>query len=68
MIDKKILQREAVGGSIWLAVPAYLLLLAIVTAWLISLGRGLRRLENTSIERRRPTRISAAGGPTPAMR
>jgi hypothetical protein len=46
--DKKILQREAVGGSTWLALPAYLLLLAIVTVWLISLGWGLRRLEQTA--------------------
>ncbi|HEY1595196.1 MAG TPA: hypothetical protein VGF74_07360 [Thermoleophilaceae bacterium] len=46
--DKKILQREAVGGSTWLATPAYLLLLAIVTVWLLSLGWGLRRLELTA--------------------
>ncbi len=46
--DKKILQREAVGGSVWLTTPAYLLLLAIVTAWLLALGRGLRWLETTA--------------------
>jgi hypothetical protein len=48
--DKKILQREAVGGSTWLATPAYLLLLAIVTVWLITLGWGLQRLERTAAE------------------
>jgi hypothetical protein len=46
--DKKILQREAVGGSTWLATPAYLLLAAIATLWLIALGWGLRRLEQTA--------------------
>jgi len=45
--DKKILQREAVGGATWLATPAYLLLLAIAAVWLVSLGWGLRRLERT---------------------
>jgi hypothetical protein len=48
--DKKILQREAVGGSTWLATPAYLLLLAIATVWLITLGWGLQRLERTAAE------------------
>ena len=48
--DKKILQREAVGGSTWLATPAYLVLLAIVAVWLVSLGWGLRRLERTAGE------------------
>jgi hypothetical protein len=42
--DKKILQREAVGGSAWLQTPAYLLLLAIAAGWLFALGRGLTRL------------------------
>jgi hypothetical protein len=46
--DKKILQREAVGGATWLATPAYLLLLAIAAVWLVSLGWGLRRLERTA--------------------
>jgi len=48
--DKKILQREAVGGSTWLATPAYLVLLAIAAVWLVSLGWGLRRLERTAGE------------------
>ncbi len=51
--DKKILQREAVGGAWWLSTPAYLLLLAIATGWLIALGRGLRRLEQTAQRERR---------------
>ncbi len=49
--DKKVLQREAVGGTGWLALPAYLLLLAIVSLWLAALGLGLRRLEQTAGER-----------------
>jgi hypothetical protein len=46
--DKKILQREAVGGATWLVLPAYLLLLAIAALWLVTLGWGLRRLEQTA--------------------
>jgi hypothetical protein len=46
--DKKILQREAVGGATWLATPAYLILLAIAAVWLVALGWGLRRLERTA--------------------
>jgi hypothetical protein len=48
--DKKILQREAVGGAGWLALPAYLLLLAIAAVWLAALTWGLRRLEVTAGE------------------
>jgi hypothetical protein len=48
--DKKILQREAVGGSTWLATPAYLVLLVIAAVWLVSLGWGLRRLERMAGE------------------
>jgi hypothetical protein len=46
--DKKILQREAVGGATWLTTPAYLLLLGIAALWLVALGWGLRRLEQTA--------------------
>jgi hypothetical protein len=46
--DKKVLQRESVGGSGWLEVPAYLILLAIAATWLAGLGWGLRRLEQTA--------------------
>jgi hypothetical protein len=42
--DKKILQRESVGGALWLAIPAYLLLLAIAAVWMAALAWGLRRL------------------------
>ena len=59
--DKKILQREAVGGTLWLSVPAYLLLGAIVALWLAGLGWGLARLQNgerPADERpRRPARL-----------
>jgi len=61
--DKKILQREAVGGAVWLATPAYLLLLAIAAVWLISLGWGLRRLELTAGE---PARGDATDRPAGA--
>ena len=46
--DKDILQREATGGSGWLALPAYLLLLVIAGGWLVAIGFGLRRLERAS--------------------
>jgi hypothetical protein len=49
--DKAVLQREAVGGSQGLALPAYLALLAIAAAWLATLAWGLRRLERTAGER-----------------
>jgi hypothetical protein len=57
--DKKILQREAVGGDLWLAIPAYLLLLAIAAVWMAALTWGLRRLgargsEGPPAERPRP--------------
>jgi hypothetical protein len=42
--DKKILQREAKAGVGWLAIPAYLVLLAIVALWLGVMTWGLRRL------------------------
>jgi len=48
--DKSILQREARGGSVGLQLPAYGLLLAIVAAWLVALGFGLRRLLRTAGE------------------
>jgi hypothetical protein len=46
--DKKVLQREAVGGKLWLAIPAYLLLAAIAAAWMAGLAWGLRRLSNSA--------------------
>jgi hypothetical protein len=67
--DKKILQREAVGGSVFLTTPAYLLLLAIATGWLIALGRGLGWLERTSEDSGsggRPRVRARAGAPSPA--
>ncbi len=42
--DKKIMQREAVGGDLWLAIPAYLLLLTIVALWIAAISWGLSRL------------------------
>jgi hypothetical protein len=49
--DKKLLQREATGGALWLALPAYLLLAGIAAVWLVAIGFGLRRLETTADER-----------------
>ena len=46
--DKKILQREAVGGSTFLQLPAYLLLALIVVVWLTAMGLGLRRMEQAA--------------------
>ncbi|MBX5468372.1 MAG: hypothetical protein IRZ21_00555 [Thermoleophilaceae bacterium] len=58
--DKKVLQREAIGGG-WLALPAYLLLAAIAAGWLVAMGIGLRRLERTAESPR-----FAGAGPLPA--
>ena len=53
--DKKVLQREAVGGSVWLERGAYAAIALLVLFWLASFGWGLRRLRLTrksSAERR----------------
>jgi hypothetical protein len=49
--DKKILQREAVGGSAVLQAIAYLLLLAIAAVWIAVMVWGLRRLDPSSAPR-----------------
>jgi hypothetical protein len=64
--DKKILQREAVGGDLWLQIPAYLLLLAIAALWIASLTWGLCRLSSshkvsTTAEHRLPLGGAIAG-------
>jgi len=43
--DKRILQREAVGGSRLLQRLAYGLVAALAVAWLVAMGWGLRRLD-----------------------
>ena len=50
--DKKLLQRESVGGSAWLWGPAYALLLAIAAGWLAAITWGLRRLQGTAARAR----------------
>ncbi|HST55876.1 MAG TPA: hypothetical protein VLJ42_08285 [Solirubrobacteraceae bacterium] len=45
--DKQVLQRESVGGALWLTLPAYLLLGAIVAGWLAAIALGLRRLNDS---------------------
>jgi hypothetical protein len=66
--DKKILQREAVGGATWLTTPAYLLLLAIAAVWLVALGWGLRRLEQTAGEEVRGDVHDATAGASGRVR
>jgi hypothetical protein len=66
--DKKILQREAVGGTAWLTLPAYLLLLGIAALWLAALGWGLHRLEATAGREIRDEVIDATGGTTTLRR
>ena len=45
--DKKVLQREAVGGSLGLQRTAYALVALLGVAWVASLGWGLTRLART---------------------
>jgi len=52
--DKKLLQREAVGGSEALKIPAYLLLLAIAIVWLAAMTWGLRRIAPPRLAAARP--------------
>jgi hypothetical protein len=67
--DKQVLQREYEGGPLWVELPAYLLLVAIATGWLIALGVGLRRMGAEGPSRppgdRRfaPSGLAATGGP-----
>jgi hypothetical protein len=58
--DKKLLQRESVGGTALLWGPAYVLLLAIAASWLAGLTWGLRRLQGTGSAR-------TDGRPAPAL-
>jgi hypothetical protein len=53
--DKKLLQREQVGGSEGMKIPAYLLLLLIAVVWLTAMTWGLRRLD-ASVRRHPPDR------------
>jgi hypothetical protein len=48
--DKEVLQREAKGAAPAVSVIAYGVLVAIVSVWLVLLGLGLRRLQNTAGE------------------
>jgi len=65
--DKKILEREYVGGPLWISLPAYVLLLAIAALWLVAIGIGLRRLGGGSSGARRGGRrapaLAPSGGP-----
>jgi hypothetical protein len=65
--DKKILQREAVGGS-WLSLPAYVFLLAIAAGWLVALGFGLRRLETASAAQGRQAEAPRGRAPSGVVR
>jgi hypothetical protein len=63
--DKKLLQREAVGNSAWLTVPAYGLLVAIAAVWLAILTWGLQRLQQgrPDLAERRTAPAAAVGPP-----
>jgi hypothetical protein len=56
--DKKVLQREAVGGSILLQRIAYALLALIGLVWVAGIALGMRRLDRTA---------ARDGGDTPPM-
>jgi hypothetical protein len=51
--DKKVLQREAVGGSLGLERGAYGVLAVLAMVWIGSLGWGLRRLDPSVARRSR---------------
>lgn len=66
--DKQILQREFVGGPVFLTLPGYLIVLAIAGGWLVMFGLGLRRLDSGDRPRERggtgrtPARVAPTGG------
>jgi hypothetical protein len=65
--DKEILQREYTGGPLWLSLPAYLIVFAVASGWLVMLGLGLRRLGGGERPRlggrdRSPAALAASGG------
>jgi hypothetical protein len=62
--DKKVLQREAVGGSLGLQRMAYSILVVLALAWIGSLAWGLRRLDQSVP--RGPRRSARAGRPATA--
>jgi hypothetical protein len=49
--DKELLQREALGGNLWLQRGGYLILLAIAAGWILALGLGLARLGRAQLSR-----------------
>ncbi len=64
--DKKILQREATGGSVGLQRAAYSVLGLLALVWIGSLGWGLRRLDRAAQDPTMPYRGEGAEVPTPA--
>jgi hypothetical protein len=48
LADKKVLQREAVGGSIFLQRLAYALLALVGLVWVAGIAFGMRRLDRTA--------------------
>jgi hypothetical protein len=67
--DKSVLQREYVGGPLWISLPAYFLLLAIAALWLVAIGVGLGRVGDGGAHPRRrretgrPSALAPSGGP-----
>lgn len=43
--DKKVLQREAVGGSLWLVRAGYFIVLVMVVIWFVGIIAGLMRVD-----------------------
>ena len=63
--DGSILQREARGGSLWVKIPAYLVLLAIMGGEIAALTWGIRRLRLRTREDAEPP-VTRHGPPVAA--
>jgi len=62
--DKKVLQREAVGGSVTLQRVAYILLAVIGLIWIAGIAFGMRRLDRAAEgDRRQPPMTGYRGAP-----
>jgi hypothetical protein len=62
--DKKILQREAVGGSVLLQRIAYALLALIGLAWVAGIALGMRRLDRSAADTGEPPMAGYRGSAT----
>jgi len=48
VLDHELMQREAVGGAMWLQGLAYFVLLVVAIVWMVALGLALRRMDRTT--------------------